>query len=102
MFSSICERRMQSKGMYAVILQIPENEYFATYDSISDDAAHEIVTNYLKYRGDDGRADKVEIKQDKAGHIININLYLYYTGNDHTEIFRTPDMLNTTRKNGEM
>lgn len=85
---------MQSKGMYAVILQIPADEYFNVYDSISESAANEIVKNYLNYRGDDGRPDKIEINHSQHDGIVNIHLYLYYTGNDHTEIFRTPDILN--------
>lgn len=85
---------MQSRGMYAVILQIPEDEYFNVYDSVSDGAASEIVQNYLNYRGDDGRPDRVTISHDSSSRIVNIHLYLYYTDNDHTEIFRTPSILN--------
>jgi hypothetical protein len=88
---------MQSRGMYAVILQIPQDEYFSVYDSINDNAATEIVKNYLYYRGDDGRPEKVKITHNHNDKIVNINLYLYYTGNDHTEIFRTPDILNITK-----
>jgi hypothetical protein len=93
---------MQSKGMYAVILQIPENEYFLVYDSISNVAANEIVTNYLQYHSDDGRPENIVIKHDKSGHLININLYLYYTDNDHTEIFRTPQLLNISEVRGNI
>lgn len=96
MFNSICERRMQSKGMYAVILQIPEDEYFTVYDTITDLSAKEIVENYLNYRGDDGRPEKISINHDPTNRLVSINLYLYYTGNDHTEIFKTPQFLNAT------
>lgn len=98
LYNSINERRMQSLGNYAVILQIPEDEYFDVYDSISNDAAAEIVRNYLIYRNDDGRPGDISIKHDRDGHIVDINLYLYYTGNDHTDIYKTPDLLNKSKQ----
>jgi hypothetical protein len=102
LYNSISERRMQSKGMYAVILQIPENEYFLVYDSISNAYAKEIVSNYLKYHSDDGRPDDIFIKHDKSGHLVNINMYLYYTDNPHTDIYRTPALLNINNEHGNI
>lgn len=87
MFSSIHERRMQSNGMdeYAVILQIPEDEFFLVYDSPAPEYAREIAVNYLKYHGDDGRPDHISIYHDKPLHLISISLYLHYTDNQHTQ-----------------
>ena len=102
LYNSISERRMPSKGMYAVILQIPENEYFIVYDSISNAYAEEIVNNYLKYHSDDGRPNDIIIKHDKIEHLVSINMYLYYTDNDHTEIYKTPNLLNINKENGNI
>jgi hypothetical protein len=101
MFNSICERRMQSLGMYAVIMQIPEAEYFEVYDTLSDAVAEDIVVNYLRYHGDDGRPSDIKIRHDPTNHVVTINLFIHYTENDHTEIFRTPNLLNLSRNGSE-
>lgn len=94
LFNSICERRMQSLGMYAVILQMPAREYFNVYDTINEFAANELVKNYLNYRGDDGIPDGVKINYNTNDELISINLYLNYTGNKHSEIYKVPELLN--------
>lgn len=90
LLNSIRERRIQRDGLYEVTLQMPENEYFNVYDSVSYDAAYEILGNYLSYHQDDGRPDGIDIKHNKNGHIVNITANLHYTGNDHSDVRRIP------------
>lgn len=99
MLNSIRDNRIQRYGLYEVTLQMPEDEYFNVYDSISIDAAYEILDKYLDYHQDDGRPEVIDIKHNKNGHIVDIVVNLHYTGNDHTDAKPVPDYLNTTRRN---
>lgn len=92
MLNSIRERRIRRDEMYKLTLEMPENEYFNAYDSITEDAAKEILCNYLNYHQDDGRADEVGIKHNKNGHIVNIQANLHYLENDHTDVKRIPSI----------
>jgi hypothetical protein len=97
MLSSIRERRIQRDGLYEVTLQVPEQEYFNVYDTISIEAAHEILGNYLNYHQDDGRPEVVDIKHNKNGHVVDIKVNMHYLGNDHTDATRTSDMVKKVR-----
>lgn len=99
MFNNIRENRIQQDGLYKVTLQMPESDYFAAYDSITSDAAYEILGNYLAYHQDDGRVSDVDIKHNSNGHVVNISANLHYMGNTHSDIRKTPDYLNITREN---
>lgn len=99
MLNSIRENRIQRDGLYEVTLQIPENEYFNVYESVTQDAAYEILDNYMNYHQDDGRPENVNIKHNKNGHVVNIEVDMHYTGNDHTDAKPIPDTLNITRRN---
>jgi hypothetical protein len=98
MINSIRDKRIQRDGLYQITLQVPEEDYFEVYDGINVEAAQEILGNFLSYHGDDGRPDNVDIKYNTNGHIVDITADLHYTGNDHTQLPFTPDMLNTTRR----
>lgn len=98
MLDRIRENRIQRDGLYEITLQVPENEYFIVYDSISSEAAYEILGNYLSYHQDDARPEEVKIVHNKNAHMVNINANLHYTGNDHSgKVKVTPDTLNKTR-----
>lgn len=97
LFNSIREKRIVRDGQYELTLQIPENEYFNVYDTVKSEAAREILHNYLMLQQDDGRIGEVDINHNKNGHIIKITADLHYTGNDHTDGWQTPDVLNIHR-----
>jgi hypothetical protein len=99
MLSSIRENRIRRDELYEITLQIPENEYFDAYEGISASAAEDILQNHLRYHQDDGKPEKVNIKHNKNGHVVNITAELHYLGNDHTKQESIPDMLNYTRNN---
>lgn len=84
MLNDIVEARKKKEDYYEVILQIPEKEFFNSYDDISDTAAKEILTNYLRHHQDDGKPHDIEIKHSKPNHIVSIETKLYYEDNDHT------------------
>lgn len=100
MMRSIKDNRIERNGMYEVMLQMSEDEYFNVYDDITSQAASEIMDNYLHYHGDDARPSNIHIDHNKNGHVVNITANLNYLGNDHTEgTTQTPDILNITRDN---
>jgi hypothetical protein len=98
MLNRIRDSRIQRDGLYELTLQMPENEYFDVYDSLSDDAAAEILGNYLSYHQDDARPEGIEISHNKNAHVVNIGANLHYIGNEHSDNVKvTPDTLNITR-----
>ena len=97
MLNSIRDKRIQRDGLYELTLQMPESEYFNSYDSVTPEAAYEILGNFLSYHQDDGRAELVDISHNKNGHIVNITANLHYIGNDHTDVGKTSDMMNKVR-----
>lgn len=99
MLNSIRENRIQRDGLYEVTLQIPEDDFFFVYDSITVDAAREILDKYLAYHQDDGRPGEINIRHNKNGHVVDITVDMHYTGNDHTDAKPIPDALNITRRN---
>ncbi|SEF74805.1 hypothetical protein SAMN05660865_00921 [Caloramator fervidus] len=97
MLNRIRERRIQRDGLYEITLQIPEDEYFSVYDSVTEYNAVEILGNYLMKYQDDARFDNVRIKHNKNGHVVDIKADLHYLKNDHTDASPIPDMLNKIR-----
>lgn len=97
MFNTIREKRIERDGQYQLTLQIPEEEYFNSYDTVKAEAAQEILSNYLTLQQDDGRIGEVNINHNKSGHVIKITTDLHYMDNDHTEARFTPDTLNIHR-----
>jgi hypothetical protein len=97
MLNSIRDRRIQRDGLYELTLQMPESEYFNAYDTLTTEAAYEILGNFLSYHQDDGRPEVVDIEHNKNGHIVNIKANLHYLGNDHTDVGKTSDMMNKVR-----
>ena len=102
MLNSIRDKRIQRDGLYELTLQIPEDEYFSIYDTVTIESAHDILTNFLDYHQDDGRPNGVDIRHNKNGHIVNITADLHYTGNEHTEPRHTPNRLTATRGEEEI
>lgn len=100
--NTIRERRIERDGLYEVTLQMPAEEYFTVYDSISSEAATEILGNYLNYHQDDGRPKDINIKHNKNAHMVDITANLHYTGNDHTDVKRIPAIDLSRNKEGTL
>jgi len=81
------EVRIREKdGLYRLSLEIPEKEFFLAYDDVDEEAAHDIIKQYLVHREDDGRPSNIEIHYDHNSHIVNLTSSLHYLGNDHTDV----------------
>lgn len=85
MFNESRESRIKKENGYHLTLQIPENEYFFVYDSVSQQNATEIINHYLKIRQDDGQPRNIDIKHNKNAHVVNVEADLNYIGNDKVE-----------------
>lgn len=85
MIYSVLETRRVADGLYNITLSINENDYFTFYDGLDEEAASDLLKNYLRYRADDGRPKDIKIRHNKNEHIVTINANLYYTGNEKTD-----------------
>lgn len=92
LLNSIRETRARKEGLYNIILEIPEDEYFQIYDSLDDKFGADILSQYMNYHGDDGRYSDVKVQHNKNSHIINVYANLHYEGNDHTEQINIPHL----------
>lgn len=86
MYNSIREKRIKRQDMYQITLQMPEKDYFNIYDSVNEDAAREILENYLKYHLDDGKVDDIRISLNKNAHAVKINANLHYTDGEYVKM----------------
>ncbi len=93
MLNYIQDRRIRIEDGYALYLEIPEEEYFLAYDGINETAANNILSLYLNYHQDDGRAEQVEIRHDSNNHSVNIRAHLNYENNTHTDQKPRPNHL---------
>ncbi|SET42009.1 hypothetical protein SAMN05660297_02351 [Natronincola peptidivorans] len=84
MLESVFDRRIRHETGYDLYLEIPEKEYLQIYEEINNEAASDILQQFLQLHQDEGRPDYVEINYDKNNHTINIKALLRYEGNDHT------------------
>jgi len=85
MFNFIRESRVTQGDLHSITLEISEDIYQTFYGDLSEDTAQDILTQYLKYRQDDGRASDIKVKKNKGTHTVNIYANLHYLGNDKTE-----------------
>lgn len=85
MFNESRETRIATNNGYHLTLQIPEDEYFLVYDSVSKNIADEILNHYLKIKQDDGQPKNINIKHNKNAHMVNVEADLNYINNDKVE-----------------
>lgn len=97
MINSIRETRARKEDLYNVLLEIPEEEYFQIYNDVDEKSAEDILSEYLNYRGDDGRYSDIRIQHNKNIHIVNIYANLHYLDNDHTEQYNIPTLTDRTK-----
>lgn len=86
-------------GSNTVYLNIPEEDYFLSYDSITRAAAEEITTNYFLMRGREGIPEVRDIKFNEPLHSIRITLEVKEQEGSYKEGFAFPTHLDITRNN---
>ncbi len=93
-FNSVREtREWVNVGTIRMNVEMKEQDFFTIYDDLSFEVAKDIVKQYLEYRGDDGRAQDIQIYHDSNSHMVNISATLHYLGNDHTDYKHSPSHL---------
>ncbi|SHG94967.1 hypothetical protein [Tepidibacter thalassicus] len=86
MFTNIKEmRKKRENGIYDLTIEIPEREFFKVYDSVNNNAADDLLRQYLVDVQDDARFDNVKIKHNKNRHTIRLTSELSYYKNEHTD-----------------
>lgn|GEM_PF-1140571 len=93
MLNYIEDRRVRLEHGYDLYLEIPEDEYFLAYNDVNETAANNILSLYLSYHQDDGRAEHIEIRHDRNNHTVNIRAFLNYENNTHTDAEPRPKHL---------
>lgn len=76
MYSSIHE--VVSEGSDTIILAIPEKEYFLSYESLTIEAAQELVENYFKYKGRDGVPTVMDVDFNSNTRNVKITVDMRY------------------------
>ena len=95
MFSNIFETVV--KGSNTIFLDIPEKDYFFSYDTISKKSAQDLTDNYFKIKSKDGVPSVVDINLDASTHRVKILLEVEYNRQHKLEHYSIPDSLNVNR-----
>lgn len=84
-FNNIIEKRIVNDGMHSLVLEISKDEFDKVMTGNIEDTAFDVVARHLKNRGDDGRANNVNLDYKNGEKIVKIYANVDYLGNDHTE-----------------
>ncbi len=94
MFNSVRETREWASGLLRMNLEMKESDYFSIYDNLNNEVAKDIIDQYLKFRGDDGRAKDIQINHNANSHIVSISGSIHYLENDKTEYKYNPNHIS--------
>lgn len=85
------------KGSNTIFLDVPEKDYFFSYDTLSPKSAQELTDNYFKTRAKDGVPKVKDIDFDGSTHRVKILLEVEYNREHKLESYNIPDSLNIHR-----
>jgi hypothetical protein len=85
------------RGSSTEFLNIPEDDYFLSYEKISKDAAQEITDLYFKMKGKDGVPTVKEITYDPSVKLVQITLEIAEHRDFKLEPYTVPHILNATK-----
>jgi hypothetical protein len=90
-------------GSNTVYLNIPEEDYFLSYETVTREAANEITNMYFLMRAREGRPEVKDIVFDEPSHRVRITLAVDLEDNKYTDLegYSVPDTLNITRNNAD-
>jgi hypothetical protein len=95
MFENIFETVV--KGSNTIFLDIPEEDYFFSYDTLSPKSAQELTNNYFKTKAKDGVPKVTDVDFDSSTHRVKILLEVDYNRDYKLEQYNIPDALNVNR-----
>lgn len=96
MFDNIFETVV--KGSNTVFLDIPEDDYFFRYESLSEDSAQELVSDYFITRARDGIPHVKDVTFDGLTHRVRVTVAVDHKRENKLDQYQIPDFLNATRK----
>jgi hypothetical protein len=76
MYNSIFET--VEKGSNTMHLVVSDEDYFLSYESLSEEATQDLVNNYFKFRGRDGVPRVVDVDHDRDRNRIKITIDVDY------------------------
>jgi hypothetical protein len=97
MFENIIEKTVV--GSNTVLLNIPEEDYFLSYETVTRDAAEDITRNYFLMRSRDGIPEVRDIEFDEPKHRVIITLEVRENVDSHKTGYAVPTHLDITRNN---
>lgn len=86
-------------GTNTVYLNIPEEDYFLSYDSITRNNAEELTNTYFLLRGREGIPEVRNVEFDEPSHRVKITLEVMPVDDSLKSGYIIPDTLNITRNN---
>jgi hypothetical protein len=96
MYSSIYETVV--RGSNTVFLNIPEDEYFLSYENLNRENVQDLVENYFKFRGRDGAPLVADINVDSITNRIKVTIDVDYETETKIEPASTPNYLSAWRE----
>jgi len=96
MFDNIFETVV--RGSNTVFLDIPESDYFFSYESLSIENAQELADDYFVTRARDGVPHVKDITFDASIHRVKIIIEVEHNRENKLDHYQIPDFLNTTRE----
>ena len=85
------------KGSSTIFLDVNEDDYFFSYDSISKEAAEEITNNYFRMKQKDGSPRILDVTHDNFSHTVKITVEVDQNGKRKAGTYIVPDALNVQR-----
>lgn len=96
MFDNIFETVV--KGSNTVFLDIPESDYFFRFESLTEEAAQELVNDYFVTKSRDGIPHVKDVTFDASIHRVKITVQVEHNRGHKLDQYQIPDFLNVTRK----
>ena len=85
------------KGSNTMFLDIPEDEYYLSYNDLSYENAQGLVDSYFLTKGKDGIPKVIDTNIDPVTHRVKITLEVEMDREHKLEEYTTPDIFNMTR-----
>ena len=86
------------KGSNTMFLGVAEADYFLSYDSLTVEAAQDLVENYFNFKGRDGAPKVIDVDQDNITHGIKITIKIEYDKETNREPSSVPPFLSAWRQ----
>lgn len=86
-------------GSNTVYLNIPEEDYFLSYETVTYDAAEEITRNFFLMRGREGIPNVRNIEFIEPLHCVRITLDVKEQKGSYKTGYTVPTHLDITRNN---